>query len=250
MATAAKTATFRFYAELNDFLPPGRRGRDLRHLFRGTPAVNDAIEALGVPHPEVEVIVVDGRSVGFEHRLDDGMRVAVYPMFEAVDVTPLVRLRDRPLRRTRFVLDTHLGKLARLLRLLGFDASYRNDLEDAEVVRLSVEERRIALTRDRGLLKHGALTHGYCVRSDVPERQAREILDRFDLRGAIEPFTRCTVCNGPIGPVAKSEVESRLEPGTRREHDAFLRCAGCGRVYWKGSHHARLERLVERLRSG
>lgn len=245
--THCKMATFRFYAELNDFLEPDRRGRDLRYAFSGKPGVKDAIEALGVPHPEVELIVVDGRSVGFDYRLDDGDRVAVYPMFEAVDVAPLVRLRERPLRRTRFVLDTHLGKLARLLRLLGFDASYRNDWDDAEIVRISVVEHRIALTRDRGLLKHRELTHGYCVRADAPQDQIREVVGRFDLRGAFAPFSRCMACNHPIRLVDKSEVAPRLLPGTRRHHDEFRHCPGCDRIYWKGSHYARLRRLVERL---
>jgi uncharacterized protein with PIN domain len=247
MATPGKSATFRFYAELNDFLEARQRGRDIRYAFSGRPAVKDAIEALGVPHPEIEVIVVDGRSVGFDFRLDDGDRVAVYPMFEAVDVSPIVRLRERPLRQTRFVLDTHLGKLARLLRLLGFDTLYRNDFNDPQIVRLSVDERRIALTRDRGLLKHGELTHGYCVRSDAPMDQAREVLTRFDLRGSVAPFSRCTMCNHPIRIVAKDQVEHRLLPGARREQDEFRYCPGCDRIYWKGSHFARLQRLVERL---
>ena len=192
-----KTATFRFYAELNDFLEPGLRGREIRYAFSGRPAVKSAIEALGVPHPEVEVIVVGGSSVGFDSRLDDGDRVAVYPMFEAVDVSPIMRLRERPLRQTRFVLDTHLGKLARLLRLLGFDTLYRNDFDDEEIVRVSVDERRIALTRDRGILKHGELTHGYCLRSAAPLEQVHEVMSRFDLRRSVAPFSRCTMCNHP-----------------------------------------------------
>jgi uncharacterized protein with PIN domain len=247
MVTHGKTATFRFYAELNDFLEPGQRGREIRYAFSGRPGVKDAIEALGVPHPEVELIVVVGRSVGFDFRLDDGDRVAVYPMFEAVDVTPLVRLRERPLRRTRFVLDTHLGKLARLLRLLGFDTLYRNDFDDPEIVRLSLDEHRIALTRDRGLLKRGELTHGYCVRTDAPMDQIHEIVSRFDLGGAIAPFSRCMTCNHTIHRVTRDEIEHRLRPGTLRNHDEFRHCPGCDRIYWKGSHYARLRRLVERL---
>jgi uncharacterized protein with PIN domain len=247
MVTHGKAATFRFYAELNDFLEPGRRGREIRYAFSGRPSVKDAIEALGVPHPEVELIVVGDRSVGFDFRLDDGDSVAVYPMFEAVDVTPLVRLRERPLRRTRFVLDTHLGKLARLLRLLGFDTLYRNDFDNPEIVRLSLDEHRIALTRDRGLLKRGELTHGYCVRSDAPMDQIREVVSRFDLGGAIAPFSRCMTCNHTIRPVTRGEVEPRLLPGTLRNHDEFRHCPGCDRIYWKGSHYTRLRRLVERL---
>lgn len=185
--------------------------------------------------------------MGFDFRLDDGDRVAVYPMFESVDVSPIVRLREWPLRRTRFVLDTHLGKLARLLRLLGFDALYRNDFDDAEIVRVSVGESRIALTRDRGLLKRGELTHGYCLRSTAPQDQIREVLSRFDLRGAVAPFSRCAMCNHPIRMVPKAEVEHRLQPGTSRNHDEFHYCPGCDRVYWKGSHFTRLQRLVKRL---
>jgi len=244
MVEHVKTATFRFYAELNDFLEPRHRGRDTRYAFSGRPAVKDAIEALGVPHPEVEVIVVGGRSVGFDFRLDDGDRVAVYPMFEAVDVSPIIRLRERPLRQTRFVLDTHLGKLARLLRLLGFDTLYGNDFDDPQIVRLSVDERRIALTRDRGLLKHGELTHGYGVRSDAPMDQIREVLTRFDLHGSVAPFSRCTMCNHRIEIVAKSKVEHRLRPGTRRDQDEFLYCPGCDRIYWDGSHTDRMRRVL------
>jgi uncharacterized protein with PIN domain len=247
VAEHRRTAIFRFYAELNDFLAKPDRLRPVPYRFSGTPAVKDAIEALGVPHTEVELIVVKGRSVDFAYRLGDGDRIAVYPVFEALDVAPLVRLRERPLREPRFVLDTHLGKLARLLRLLGFDVLYRNDLEDAEIVDISLEQGRIALTRDRGILKHGRLTHGYCVRSPAPVEQVREVVARFDLRSRVAPFTRCTICNGEIRTVPKNEVEHRLPPKTRQKQDSFRYCEGCDRVYWRGTHYARLKALVQRL---
>ncbi len=183
MIIQRSTATFRFYAELNDFLEPGQRGAEIRYRFGGSPAVGDAIDAFGVRRAEVEVILVGGRSVGFDFRLGNGDRVAVYPMFEAVDVSTLLRLRERPLRRTRFVLDRHLGELARYLRLLGFDAIHRSDLGPAEMLRISVGERRIALTRDADFLRESALTHGYRVRADAPREQVREVLSRFDLHG-------------------------------------------------------------------
>ena len=106
---AVRDAEFRFYEELNDFLPPEKRKRSFAYMFEGTPSIKDAIEAVGVPHTEIDIILVDGRSVGFDHRLRGGERVAVYPMFEAIDVSPLVRLRPQPLRITRFVVDVHLG---------------------------------------------------------------------------------------------------------------------------------------------
>lgn len=243
-------ARFRFYEELNDFLPPERRKRDLDYRFDGHPGIKDPIEALGVPHTEVELIVVNGESVGFDYRLRDGDRVAVYPVFESFDVTPLVRLRQRPLRHTAFMVDANLGKLARRLRLLGFDAAYCRDCDDAEVVRRGVGERRIILTRDRRLLHHKVITHGYWVRGVAVDAQVREVLARFDLAAAIRPFHRCIDCNGRVVEVDKAAVIDELEPLTRKYYDDFHRCEACGKVYWRGSHAARLEALISRYTDG
>src|SRR5437868_7866953 len=158
---APSVTQFRFYEELNDFLAPALRKCEFPYAFTGTPSVKDAIEAIGVPHTEVDLVLVDGESVDFTRRLTGGERVAVYPVFERLDIAPVTRLRARPLRRTRFVLDVHLGKLARYLRLLGFDSVYRNDYDDHTIVALAHEEQRIILTRDTGLLKHSAVTHGH-----------------------------------------------------------------------------------------
>ncbi|MGH8502586.1 MAG: Mut7-C RNAse domain-containing protein [Gammaproteobacteria bacterium] len=241
------SAYFRFYEELNDFLPLERRKVGFEYAFAGRPAVKDAIEALGVPHTEVELILIDGESVGFSASLSDGARVSVYPMFESLDITPLLRARPRALRVSRFVLDTHLGRLARNLRLLGFDAWYRNDYDDAELARICETERRILLTRDRGLLKRSAVSHGYYMRETQPRQQAREVLRRFDLYRAARPFTRCLDCNGEVTPVDKDEIAHWLEPNTRRYFDRFWRCECCRRVYWRGSHYARMRRLVQAL---
>lgn len=242
-----RTATFRFYEELNDFLPADRRKRAFVHRFTGTPAVKDVVEALGVPHPEIDLILVDGASVGFAHRLTGGERVAVYPMFERFDITPLVRLRPEPLRTPRFVLDVHLGKLARTLRMLGFDACYRNDFADEEIVALAVAERRIILTRDVGLLKHGAVTHGYWLRTTAPRRQLKEVVAAFDLRRQFRPFTRCLACNGELEQVDKAAVQGTVPPGVFADFADFARCTRCRQVYWKGSHYDRMERFIERL---
>ncbi len=233
-------ARFRFYEELNDFLPPGRRKREFVHAFRGTPAVKDAIEALGVPHVEVDLILVDDRSVDFGHPLRDGQRVAVYPVFESLDVTPLTRLRERPLRKPRFVCDVHLGKLARRLRLLGFDTLWEDDLDDAAIATLAAHEGRCVLTRDVGLLKRNEVTRGYWVRSKEIRRQVAEVVGRLDLAARIDPFTLCPACNAPVAPVDKAEVASRLEPLTREHFEEFHRCTGCQKIYWRGSHYEAL----------
>jgi uncharacterized protein with PIN domain len=234
---AEKTALFRFYAELNDFLPGGWRRKPVPYGFMVSPSVKDAIESLGVPHPEIDLIVVNGVSVDFGYRLRDGDRIAVYPVFESVDITPILKLRPEPLRHTRFVLDTHLGKLARLLRMLGFDSLYRQDFQDEEILQLSVEEHRIILTRDVALLKDGAVTHGYWIRSILPREQVSEVLERFDLFARVRPFRRCMVCNSSIIRVDKHTVIDDIPHKVRELHDEFYRCAGCRKIYWKGTHY-------------
>jgi len=243
-------AEFRFYAELNDFLDR-RPGTGLvAYRFYGRPSVKDAVEALGVPHTEVDLLLVNGVSVGFTHQLAPGDRVAVYPVFEGFDISPLSRLRPEPLRRTRFVLDVHLGKLARILRLLGFDTHYENDADDHRIRFLAAGEQRIILTRDRGLLKHRSVTHGYCVRSPDPREQAAEVLRRFDLAACVNPFSRCPVCNGDLAPVEKQEVLHLLPERTRSSVQKFTRCSDCGKIYWEGSHHRALADLVDELTGG
>lgn len=240
-------ATFRFYAELNDFLPQEKRQREIDYEFFGSPTVKDAIEALGVPHVEVDLVVVNGEPVDFSYHLRDGDRVAVYPVFESLDISGVSRLRPRPLRRPRFVADVHLGKLARILRLLGIDVAQPPDPADEELVRISQEDERILLTRDRHLLKHGKLTHGYYVRADSPLEQAVEVLRRFDLFGEVKPFTRCPVCNGLLEPVSREEVLEKIPPRTAAWLDTYWRCRSCGKLYWPGTHYRRLRETVDRV---
>lgn len=238
--TFAHAAEFRFYEELNDFLKPDRRKKTVVYRFDGHPGIKDPIEALGVPHVEVDLIVVNGESVGFDYQLQDGDRVAVYPVFEGIDISPIVKLREKPLRTVAFVVDVNLGRLVRQLRLLGFDALFSNAYDDDEIVRISEAQGRIALTRDRRLLYAKAVTHGYWVRSVWPSRQVEEVVRRFDLAGLVRPFSRCADCNGKIEPVAKAAVEDQLEPKTKKYYEKFYRCPACGKIYWEGSHVGKL----------
>lgn len=240
-------ATFRFYEELNDFLAPELRKTTFTHAFDRRASVKDMIESFGVPHTEVDLILVNGNSVDFHYIVGDEDRISVYPVFESLDISPLVRLRPKPLRHPKFVVDTNLGRLARYLRLLGLDCLYRNNFQDDELARLSSEQNRVLLTRDRALLQRKIITHGYFVRETTPRLQVREVLLRFDLRRLLTPFARCTRCNGTIETVEKHVIENRLEPKTRKYFDQFRMCRDCGQVYWKGSHHVRAQRLVEEL---
>jgi uncharacterized protein with PIN domain len=238
---------FRFYEELNDFLPPARRKVEFTHDFDRRASIKDMIESFGVPHPEIDLILVNGESVDFDYIVNDGDRVSVYPVFECLDVSPATRLRARPLRDPRFVVDCNLGRLARYLRLLGFDCVYRNDYSDADVARISQQQHRIVLTRDRRLLLRKIITHGLFVRSVKPRDQVREVLERLDLYRDLRAFTRCTRCNATLERVAKGAVEDRLEPKTRKYYQRFLQCTECGQIYWQGSHHDRAQRLIDEL---
>jgi uncharacterized protein with PIN domain len=229
-------AEFRFYGCLNDFLPPALRQETIPYRFRGWPGIKDPIEALGVPHTEVELIVVNGRAAGFDHPLANGQRVAVYPVFQSLDIGDRQALREKIASVPRFVLDVNLGKLARRLRLLGFDSLYRNDYRDADIAEIAACERRIVLTRDRRLLHAKKIAHGYWVRAVEIGKQVEEVTRRFALDGALQPFTRCLACNGRLLPVAKADVLDLLEPKTRLYYENFYRCDACGRIYWEGSH--------------
>jgi uncharacterized protein len=240
------TATFRFYQELNDFLPRERRGRDIAAPCARAATTKHMIEALGVPHTEVELVLVNGESSTFDRLVGEGDRIAVYPKFEAFDITPLLRVRERPLRRLRFVADAHLGGLARLLRMAGFDTVYGNAIHDDEIEALAASEDRVVLTRDRELLKRRAITHGCYLHAKKPEAQLRELFDRLDLATSVRPFSLCLHCNAPLRPVAKERVADALPPKVRELHDQFNTCDACHRVFWKGSHWKRMTGVLAR----
>lgn len=243
---AAATAEFRFYEELNDFLPPTLRKTAFAVAIDRGRSVKDAIEAAGIPHTQVDLIIVNGVSVGFEHVLKGGERVAVYPIFERLDIGPLQHLRPAPLRDPRFVLDTHLGKLARHLRLAGFDSLWRNDYADPQIVALALAEGRIVLTRDCGLLKRRAVQRGHFVRATDAELQLAEVVQVFQLQAMLRPFSRCRECNVVLADADKAEVIDRLPERVRAGYQRFRRCPCCERIYWEGTHYERLRRMLAR----
>jgi len=237
----------RFYEELNDFLPPDKRKRSYDLCLARNTSVKDLIESQGVPHTEVELILVNGDAVGFDYLVADGDRIAIYPMFESLDITPVLRLRETPLRVVRFVLDGHLGRLARYLRQFGFDTLYENNVDDARLAEISAQQKRILLTRDRALLKRKIIDHGYFVRATDPMAQFHEVMRRFDLYKSIEPFGRCTKCNGDVVAVNKADIINQLQPGTRLHYDDFWQCQDCGQIYWEGSHYNRMQETTDQV---
>lgn len=242
-----RTAAFRFYEELNDFLPERKKKTSFDYPFNGSPSVKDAIEAIGVPHVEVDLILVNGISVDFSYRLRNNDVVSVYPVFETFDIKDVTHLRLEPLRDVRFIADVHLGKLARYLRLCGFDTLYDPGCSDSEIISVAKNEGRIILTRDKGILRTGLVTHGYWIRSQDPVIQLGEVTRHFDLGRKISLFSRCSICNSTLTPVAKKDIEDRLLPATAMFYNEFKICSGCKKLYWQGSHAEKLAGLIGRI---
>jgi uncharacterized protein with PIN domain len=240
------SVSVRFYGELNDFLPAAQRQATLVCGLESSTSIKDLVETLGVPHPEIDLLVVNGQTADFGCHVRDGDRVAVYPPFRTFELDAAARLGPSRQIEPRFVADVHLGRLAAYLRLAGFDTAYRNDYPDHELVATSASEDRTLLTRDVGVLKHGMVTRGYFVRTTRPAWQLVEVLRRFDLVAQARPLTRCLRCNGRLHAVPKDRVEHLLPPRTREHYREFSRCPACGRIYWQGSHYTKMSAFLER----
>lgn len=240
----------RFHGALNDLLPAAARGRLVRWTVRGSPAVKDVIESLGVPHVEVGAITADGRPVSLGHRVRDGERIAIYPPGQHVPRRALDRRAGHGVadpEPARFVVDGHLGRLAAYLRMLGFDTLYSADATDAVLAELAARDDRILLSRDRGLLKRSIVRRGYVLRSDRPHVQLREVVDRFGLAPGSRPFGRCLRCNGVLEAIEPAVARPLVPPRVALEQAEFRRCSACATLFWRGSHHARMVRLIETL---
>jgi len=239
---------FRFYEELNDFLPEVKRKVRFTYNYIDRASVKDVIESLGVPHTEVDFILVNGNSVGFDYLITDDDDISVYPLFEAFDISNVQHLRPKPLRVPKFIADVHLGKLTRYLRMVGFDVIYKNSYTDDEIVKISLEEKRAILTKGRGILKRKDVTHGYWVRSSKVKAQVVEIIKRFDLKKLIEEFTRCIECNSMLESISKKEVINELPPKVSSSQNSFSVCPSCKKVYWKGTHYQRMLSFIKTIK--
>ncbi|HJR78496.1 MAG TPA: Mut7-C RNAse domain-containing protein [Anaerolineales bacterium] len=229
------TATFTFFARLRDFLPRDQGDQPVTVHFRGRQSIKHLAESLGVPHPEIGQVGVNGQERMLSTIAQDGDQVEVHPIPNGCAARP------------RFLLDNHLGRLAAYLRLLGFDCLYETDYDDEELAAILQQEERILLSRDRRLLMRKVVNHGYCLRSLNSMDQLAEVIERFDLRKKITPFHRCVRCNHPLEPVSKEAILDRLEPLTKQYFDEFCICPACKQIYWKGSHYERMQGLIEQI---
>jgi uncharacterized protein with PIN domain len=243
-----KKVYFRFYEELNDFLPEEKRKVRFALYYIDRSSVKDVIESLGAPHTEVDLILINGKSVGFDYLINDGDDISVYPVFESLDITNVQHLRPKPLRVPKFIADVHLGKLTRYLRMMGFDVLYKNNFVDDEIVNLSLKEKRAILTRDRGILKRSEVTHGYWVRSTKIKEQLSEVIKRFDLKNIIKEFSRCITCNSVLNPISKNEIIDDLPPKVSEFQDSFSICPSCQKIFWKGTHHQKMLSFIQSVK--
>jgi uncharacterized protein len=240
-------ATFRFYAELNDCLRRAQRQGPFIYAFDEGATVGDAIESLNVPANQIDLLLVNGESTGLDRVLHEGDYLSLFPVFESFDIANVSKVRDKPLRTPRFVLDVHLGKLAHYLRMLGFDSAFNKDADDDSLMKQSREEGRALLSKDRRLLQREEITRQYGVRENDSRLQLIEVLDRFDLYGSVSPFTRCIECNTLLVPIGKEEVRRFLPPNVQAHCNDCQLCLTCTRVYWRGSHYHRMTQFIDNL---
>ncbi len=243
------TVTIRFYEELNDFLPEEKRKKQFEHNFWGKPSIKDLIESLGVPHTEVDLILVNGESVNFNYLVRDKDRISVYPEFESFDISNLQKLRPKPLRKPKFICDVHLGKLARGLRMFGFDVYYQNNLSDEQIIEISLTQKRTILTKDLGILKRKEVTRGYFVREENAEKQIAEIIEKFDLITSSKPLTLCLECGGKLLRISRKKISNfeSLPQKVKESQNQFFICKDCKNLYWRGTHYENMKLSINNI---
>ena len=240
-------AIFRFYEELNDFLPRHRRKTDFEAEFSGKRSVKDLIEALGVPHTEVDLILANGRSEDFKYIPQDGDRISVYPAFESLNIENVTRLREIPLRRTAFIADINIRDIVKYMRALGFDVYFNPSLSHRDIIEISRKEKRIILTKSKNLLKFSEVTHGIFLHPGSTTEQIRRVVDYLHIKDSVRPFSRCLSCNGLLEGVSKEAIEDRVPPKVRRFFSEYTYCRPCDKIYWKGTHFTNMKKVIDQI---
>ncbi len=237
----------RFYGDLNNLLFRNFTGPTVERQLTAPTSVKDLIEGCGVPHTEVDLILANDQPIDFSCLVQEDQQISVYPFFNHLDIPTSERLQNPILTHNRFLADANLGKLARYLRMAGFDTAYIRGKSDQEIISQMLGEKRALLSRDRKLLMHKVIEYGYLSQSDDPAEQLREVFQRFDLFDNTDPFSRCPNCNGILQSVSKEEIIDQLEPLTKKHFDDFSQCPDCGQIYWAGSHRRRLDERVKEI---
>ncbi len=240
-------AVLRFYSTLNYLLPKDRRNADFEVEFKGKRSVKDMIESLGVPHTEVDIILVNGRSVDFNYILREGDKISVYPAFEKPDIEDLVHLCSTFPSHTKFIADINLGDIVKYMRVLGFDVYFDPSLSPREIIKYAKRYGRTIITKSRKLLKFREIDNGLLLYAGTTEEQIRGIISRLGLKRSVKPFSRCLRCNKVLVNIAKEKIEDRIPPKTRSFCDRYAYCKDCNRIYWEGTHVFEMRKLINRI---
>jgi uncharacterized protein with PIN domain len=235
---------FRVYAELNDFLRADRRQVVFEYFYHGPVTIREAIESLGIPHSSVDLVLVNGEPVDFDCHLVDNDFISVYPVFELLDISTFSKIRKDTLRNIRFIVDAHLGKLAKNLRIMGFDALYRNNYTDNEIRLIARLQHRIILTKDKGLLMAKNVARGYYVRSVKSKEQTTEVVRKFDLYSKIDPLSRCLICNRKLAELSPAAIPPDVLDNLGKRFEVFYKCLYCKKIFWKGSHYKSMAEAI------
>ncbi|MDP4291607.1 MAG: Mut7-C RNAse domain-containing protein [Bacteroidota bacterium] len=239
--------SFRFYEELNNYLPDEKRKVWFEYAFPGSISMEEALHQLKIPVDEVDLILVNQQSRGFEYLLQEGDRVSVYPVFESFDISGVSKVREKPLRNPKFICDVHLGRLCKYLRMLGWDTLYSNRYTPDKIIAVSGQEGRIILSRNQLLTRHKKVTRSYWVQSSDPLEQIEDLIENLDLSNETQPLTRCLNCNHRIVPVTKQEILHRLQPRTKQYFEEFFICPVCDQIYWKGTHFEHMSDFINQI---
>ncbi|MEA2104936.1 MAG: Mut7-C RNAse domain-containing protein [Candidatus Cloacimonadota bacterium] len=244
-----KKVYLRFYEELNDFLPPQNRKIQFTHPIKTRQSVKDLIESFGVPHTQVDLIIVNRNSVNFSYIVKNDDEISVYPVFETFDIKNATHLQQSPLRKTKFILDGNLHKLVHYMRMLGFDTEFANQVSEEQLIKRAKIEHRIIISRNRKLMKRRELTHGYCLATTDWIKQLGKILSRFHLYEDLKPFSRCFLCNTKLQTIDKEKILNRLPKKVIEQQNEFTICEKCNKIYWKGSHYKKMLKFIEKLKN-
>lgn len=241
-----KQAYLRFYEELNNYLPEAKRKQWIVYELSSDKTIRHVLAEFQIPSNEIDLLLVNQQSQNIGYQLKDQDRISVFPMFELFDISGISEVRNRPLRKTQFICDVHLGKLGKYLRMLGFDTLYSNQYSKKEIISIAENESRIILSKDRSFSKYPTVNRFYRVRSSNSLEQLKDLLDRMSLYRQFNPFSRCLRCNHPIKPIEKKEIQSRIQEQTQKYYDQFFICPNCDHVYWKGSHFESMRHFIEK----
>lgn len=238
---------FRFYEELNDYLPEELRKGWIESSAEPGTSVGEKIASFGIPLEEIDLVLVNQQSESFEYILQEEDRISVYPVFESFDISQVSKLRDKPLRELSFICDVHLGRLSKYLRMLGFDTSYLNNYTPQQIIEISNLENRVILSKNIQLTRHKEVTHAYWVRSAEPKEQLKDLIYGLNILKLAQPLTRCLNCNSKLEIIKKEDIINRLEERTAKYYTEFFRCPLCDQIYWKGSHYESMLEFIHQI---